>query len=106
MAKHTRRDPAQYEALLTRRQDERLTFVQLSEESGVPVPTLQYWNRKLGERRERSAVGGEQDAFLAVEIAAVADAGIEVVLADDLRVAVKPGFDPATLRAVVEALTC
>ena len=42
MTNHTRRDPAQYLALLARRETERLTFGQLSEESGVPVATLPY----------------------------------------------------------------
>ena len=35
MTNHTRRDPAQYLALLARRETERLTFAQLSEESGT-----------------------------------------------------------------------
>ena len=108
MTKHTRRDPAQYEALLNRRQDERLTFAQLSEDSGVPVATLQYWARKFRERDERSVVADDSpgSAFLAVDLSATSDTGIEVVLASDVRVAIKPGFDPATLRAVVDAFTC
>ena len=31
---------------------------------------------------------------------------IEIQLGSDVRIAVLPGFDPATLRAVVDAFTC
>lgn len=108
MTKHTRRDPAQYLALLTRREVERLTFAQLSEESGVPVATLQYWARKLREPKQPASAAACEDpsGFIEVDIATAAASTIEVVLADDLRVAIKPGFDPATLRAVVNALAC
>ena len=47
MSKHTRRPKSEYIALLNRRRDEGLTFAELSEASGVPACTLQYWARKL-----------------------------------------------------------
>ena len=108
MTKHTRRDPDQYLDLLARREAERLTFAQLSEESGVPVATLQYWARKLREPKQQDDAADRDDSsqFIEVDIGDVAISTIEVVLDGDLRVAIKPGFDPATLRAVVNALAC
>lgn len=108
MTNHTRRDPAQYLALLARRETERLTFAQLSEESGVPVATLQYWARKLREPEEQltTAPADTPNAFLKVDLSPAPGSGIEVILDGDLRVAVNPGFDPATLRAVVDTLAC
>ena len=107
MTKHTRRDPSHYRALLIRRETERLTFSQLSEESGVPVATLQYWARKIREPEESNTVatGPAHPAFLEIDLSAD-DGAIEVVLPGDVRVAVKRGFDPSTLRAVARAFTC
>ena len=104
MTKHTRRDPAQYHALLTRKHAEHLTYAQLSEESGVPVATLQYWTRKFRDQPEQEK--DTEGAFLEVEPAATNDTRLELIFGNDLRVAIKPGFDPVTLRAVVDALAC
>ena len=58
---------AEMEGLLERRVRERLTYRELSEESGIPIPTLSYWASKL--RRE----GAEVEARL-VEVELVDEA--------------------------------
>ena len=106
MRNHTRRPRAEYEALLVRKQNEQLTYRELSSESGVPTCTLQYWARKFREA-VASDVGEQQpSAFSRIDLEPNPPSAIEVVLAGNVRVAVRPGFDEATLRAVIEALAC
>jgi transcriptional regulator with XRE-family HTH domain len=52
------------ERLLRRRHRQGLTYRELSEESGIPAPTLAWWSRKLRLERE-SADGCE---LVAVEV--------------------------------------
>ena len=110
MTKHTRRDPAQYRSLLARKQAEDLTFAQLAETSGVPMATLQYWARKLRDEAHPTPSAADTDdhgAFVEVNLDAVEITGaIEIIQPGDVRVAIKPGFDPSTLRSVVDALAC
>ena len=105
MTKHTRRPRAEYEALLNRKREERLTFAELSEESGVPACTLQYWAKKLRDPRP-AAEDRDTTAFLQLGLSPATEAAIELLFPDDVRVAVRPGFDAATLRAVIDALAC
>ena len=106
MTKHTRRPRAYYENLLARKREEHLTFAELSAESGVPACTLQYWARKLKDAEPATPDSVDLGAFLQVGIAPNSDAAIELVLPGEIRVAVRPGFDAATLRAVANTFTC
>ena len=86
------------ERLLERRAREGLTFRELSEESGIPIPTLSYWASKL--RRE----GAEVEARL-VEVELVDDAApIVTESRAGLRVTVERGFDAEHLARVLGAL--
>jgi len=51
MARHQRED---LELLLAERDELGLTFRELHERSGIPVPTLNWWARKLRWERELS----------------------------------------------------
>ena len=106
MSKHTRRPKSEYIALLNRRRDEGLTFAELSEASGVPACTLQYWARKLRQVELPQSATESSDAFVQVSLTETAPSTIEVVVHDGVRIAVRPGFDPMTLRALVDALAC
>ena len=106
MAKHTRRPASKYLALLDRKLEEGLTYAELSNESGIPACTLQYWAKKSRVPSAAAPDDEASDAFLQVKLPAPTDAAIEVVLPGDIRVAVRPGFDAATLRAVVDMLAC
>ena len=106
MRNHTRRPRAEYEALLARKQNEQLTYRELSSESGVPTCTLQYWARKFREAVAPDVSGQQPPAFSRIDLEPNPSSAIEVVLPGDVRVAIRPGFDEATLRAVIEALAC
>ena len=86
--------------LLERRARYGLTFRELSEESGIPIPTLSYWASKL--RRD----GVELDARLVeVEILEEACAApITIESRAGFRVTVEPGFDPEHLTRVLATL--
>jgi transcriptional regulator with XRE-family HTH domain len=75
------------ERLLARRARQGLTFRELSEQSGIPIPTLSYWASKL--RNE----GVDFEARLVeVEILDDADpAPITIETQEGLRVTVEPG---------------
>ena len=46
-------DRARIEGLLAKRAEQGLTFREVSERSGIPVPTLSYYAGKLGLRKQR-----------------------------------------------------
>lgn len=103
MTSHTRRPISEYESLLRRKREDGLTYTELSKESGVPACTLQYWAKKF-DRPEPSS--GDDGAFVQLTVADPNDAPLELVLEPNVRITIRPGFDPQTLRAIVDALTC
>ena len=103
MTNHIRRPIAEYESLLRRKREQGLTFTELSKRSGVPACTLQYWAKKLkGPKLAATDTG----AFVQLNSPAPNEAALELVLEPNVRVAIHPGFNPDTLRAIVDALTC
>ena len=96
----TRNRRRDIERLLARRARLGLTFRELSEESGIPIPTLSYWASKL--RRE----GDSSEARL-VEVEILEDAEsapITIESETGWRVRVEPGFDCEHLSRVLAAL--
>ena len=89
------------ERLLRRRQRDGLSYRELSEESGIPIPTLAWWAGKL----ERERAGRELVPVEVVEDdASDLGAAIEIVVRDGLRVLVPPCASDAHLRRVLRAL--
>jgi hypothetical protein len=88
--------------LLERRARHGLTFREISEESGIPIPTLSYWASK--QRREGGA--GEPVAqFVPVAIEGDDQAGtIAIELGAAVRVTVERGFDEEHLSRVLSVL--
>ncbi|MFQ5506898.1 MAG: hypothetical protein ACE5F1_19170 [Planctomycetota bacterium] len=89
-------------SLLRRRERRGLTWAELSAESGVPRSTLHFWARRL-----RSEDQPPDPAFVRLAIAEAPPARsdpIEVVSHSGQRVLLRPGFDPDTLRRVLEVL--
>ena len=69
---------------------------------GLRLAQFGYWKKRLLTARA-PATTPATPGFIAVQMAA-ASATLTVVLNDHLRVEVRPGFDPATRRAVIQAL--
>ena len=106
MTKHTRRPASEYVSLLERKRQEGMSYAQLSKESGIPACTLQYWARKQRVSAASQSEAHAAGAFIEVNVESVPASAIEVVIGSDLRIAVRPGFDPATLRSVLDTLAC
>ena len=88
--------------LLERRARHGLTFREISEESGVPIPTLSYWASK--KRRDEDP--DEPPAqFVSVEVEGGDEAGaIAIELGPPVRVTVERGFDEEHLSRVLSVL--
>lgn len=91
--------------------DEGLSYQQLSLRSGVPVPTLAGWRRRLRLRGEGGAGFVElhaRHASRSVSVPGADDAGpstsVRIVLANGRRLEVDRGFDDAPLVARLVAL--
>jgi len=85
--------------LLERRARHGLTYREVSEESGIPIPTLAYWAAKL--RRE------EEDTPRCVPVEVVDDqqeAALKIETDSGLRLVVEPGFDEQHLARVLSVL--
>ena len=77
-----------------------LTQVAYCRQQGLKVAQFGYWKKRLLPVRSPDAAPD----FIAVQMTS-AGATLAVVLNERLRVDVYPGFDPATRRAVVQALS-
>lgn len=98
MARRHRRDVIV--RLLAERERKGLTFREVSERSGIPIPTLAWWASKL--RHEGEGVEAE---LIPVEILEEqSGAPIAIELGRDVRVVVVPGFDAEHLARVLSVL--
>lgn len=84
-----------------------LTYRELSEESGIPIPTLAWWSRKL-EQEAESAVA-ERCELVAVEVVddeldEKAAEAIEIVIGDRLRLVVPSTASEAQVRRILRAV--
>src|SRR5512144_751992 len=81
-----------------------LTQIAYCRQQDVSRDRFSYWKKRLLPAQAREAAAGDEPGFLRLQVASVG-ARVAVVLHERLRVEVQPGFDPATLRAVVQALS-
>lgn len=89
--------------LLERRARRGLTFREISEESGIPIPTLSYWASK--QRRDASPQEPEA-RFVPVEVEADDHpGGVAIELGPVVRVTVERGFDQEHLARVLSVLS-
>jgi hypothetical protein len=113
----TKPDTASWPNLIARWRLSGLTQAEFCARCGIALPTFRYHlykpSRRSGAPRSVAAIdAADTPLFLPVVCSPAPQPGpvppagspIEVVLGDGLRVAVAPGFDPLTLRRVVEAL--
>lgn len=97
---HVRRPRSEYETLIARKHEERLTYQQLADETGIPMSTLALWGRRLKPGNHAAT-----SAFVELETTA-AEGGVEVILRNGVRIGVQRGFDPQLLSEIVNALGC
>ncbi|MCP3920553.1 MAG: hypothetical protein GY711_33930 [bacterium] len=94
---------ADIQRLLERRSRHGLTFREISEESGIPIPTLSYWAAKV--RREEE---DDEPATQFVAVNVVDDerlcGRIVIELSSAVRVTVEGGFDDEHLERVLSVL--
>lgn len=96
------------ERLLRKRARQGLTYRELSEESGIPIPTLSWWSRKL--EREVGSATAAADACELVPVEVVEDdleeqdAVIEIALGDKVRLLVPSDASERHLRRVLRAV--
>lgn len=101
--RHRRED---IERWLRRREREGLTFRELSEVSGVPIPTLSWWARRLSEDPTRLHLS-PTCALVPVEIVEEepeAEA-IEIHVGQGLRLVVPESFSEVHLARVLRVLS-
>jgi hypothetical protein len=79
-----------------------MTQVAYCRQHGLTLAQFGYWKKRLLTSRAPDVAPTAAD-FIAVQMTS-AGAPLAVVLNARLRVEVQPGFDPVTLRAVVQAL--
>ncbi|MFQ5382148.1 MAG: helix-turn-helix domain-containing protein [Dehalococcoidia bacterium] len=101
--KHTSHEMRRH---LARRDRHGWTWAELSEQSGIPVSTLQWWRSRLAA--EKPPEGREPDGF--VEVAVVADVEdehghFEISLPDGCSVRVPLHFDSEALRQLLAVLS-
>ncbi|MCP4119558.1 MAG: hypothetical protein GY944_11850 [bacterium] len=89
--------------LLERRSRHGLTFREISEESGIPIPTLSYWAAKV--RREAEDDEPASTRFVSVNVIDDERPGrIAIELGSAIRVTVERGFDDEHLTRVLSVL--
>ena len=105
---YVRHEPRAMERLLARREREQLSYRELSESSGIPLSTLQWWQRRL-RRKKRQArperAHGPRVRF--VELAARGpgeDASFELTLGNGRWLRVLRGFDVQEVRTLLAVL--
>jgi hypothetical protein len=96
--------PTFWQGQVAQWQDSGLTQVAYCRQQGLKVSQFGYWKKRLLPAPSREATSRAVPGFIPVQLASVR-ATVTVVLNERLRVEVHPGFDPATLRAVVQALS-
>jgi len=98
---------SEIERLLRRREREGLTYRELSEVSGIPIPTLAWWSRKL-EREAKTRLQAETCGLVAVEVVDdevdEGSAAIEIVVGERLRLVVPATASEAHLQRVLRAV--
>jgi len=103
--RHRRRE---IERLLRKRRRQGLTYRELSGESGIPIPTLSWWSRKLDREVEGAAVEADSCKMVPVEVVEDEpedeDAAIEIALGDKVRLLVPPTASEDHLRRVLRSV--
>jgi len=75
---------------------------------GIPLSTFGYWQKRMrtaGVSRKRQSDDGVSFSPVRIVGSKTGSAGLEIIVRDDVRIAVREDFNPDVLRAVVTALS-
>jgi len=103
--KNRRHDPEMIRQLLAQRDAEGLTFVQLAERSGVPIHVLHHRAHTDARAAKVSQVEGSAFVEVCADVPRAAS-GVEILLAQGLRIQLRQGFDQATLSRLLSTVAC
>lgn len=96
------RDPKEMRAALARRRREGLSWSGLAEVTGIPLSTLQWWQKKLREDDEADARSDFVELLVRDGVESDVIESFEVVLSCGAVVRVPQRFDAASLAALLE----
>lgn len=93
---------ALYERLIRRKKEARLTYRELSEESGIPARRLIWWGARLAKERTKR----RSNTFVEVvpSEGAAGETSFEVVLCNERRIRVPAAFEERSLLRLVALL--
>jgi len=94
--------------LLRKRARRGLTYRELSEESGIPAPTLAWWSRKLEQEAGSGHGEIEELELVPVEVAddgpVESETAIEIAIGDEIRLMVPASASEDHLRRVLRVM--
>jgi transposase len=103
-----RRSAGQWKALIERYERGTATQARFCEREGVAPSTFQYWRRRLREEAASASAPSAAGRLVAVQVReeprTATATGLRLVLPSGVGIEVRPDFDAATLRRVVEVL--
>lgn len=99
-----RHDREEMARLFQERADQGLTYKQLSERSGIAIPTLGYWGSKFRRERDEAEATGERSFVKVSVVTAAHPDAVTVEIGESVRLRVAPGFDELHLVRLIAAL--
>jgi len=98
------RDPKEMRAALARRQREGLSWSRLAEVTGIPLSTLQWWQKKLREDDGADTSSDFVELLVRDDVESNVIESFEVVLLCGAVVRVPQRFDAASLAELLEIM--
>ena len=102
----TRKERAAYwRGLVAEQADSGLSAPAFCQEHQINLPQFYRWRRRFRTKQPTSASAGFVELVACSQHGNYPGSGIRICLSDGLSIEVERGFDPVTLRAVIEAIS-